>query len=554
MKTILYLSLRQFVNYMKLTLRSPRRLIAAVFIFFWFVSAILPQIMISREGHYPAAQIYYPGMTLDKVWASAFMLFTLIAIWFIQKSFSESLIAFALSDIDFSFPTPLSRRVIMFSKLVKLYATIGGYLALALLFTWPFAKMLAESVGRRGSSLLVTWSAIVAFAVVLINACTIINLIVNYRSDGRWWLRSAVKAVAWAIPMLAIAFTAAGYLQTGNLAESLIGAIKHPIFLTLMMPMKWTADIALSPFTGWRAGMAGEYLALGLLTAVSFVLVLLRNENPYEPSLSVSARRAVIKAAVRSGGIGRVTAELWKLRKKPATVRGGIPPFGRGAVAVIWKNLNILVRGSLKGYLYLLLIGMAAFIGMHILTKSLSADDVQRFVLIGLMYIIIMMSSMMLQKLRSDIQQANTLKPIPIPAWQLVAAETIEGTALISFLAWTWIALTAIVFGLTPRSPLPLIAVLMPFLANAVISAQAVVAIVYPNWDDFGQRYIGGLLSMFAAMLTGGFLIGIGSVMWHFRVSALFIIPIFVFFALAISMIGVLLGGYIYRHSDPTNE
>jgi hypothetical protein len=553
MKPILYLEIRQFVNAVKLTIRSPKRLIPALVFGVWFCFVFVSN-SFSRGGlhHVPAGLV--PEMWVERLWSSVFALGVLITIWLLQRAFSESLIVFGMPEVDFVFPTPIRRRVVMSLKLLKMYVKLGLYLAFIIYFISGPMQLLSMASGR-GPSMAVGWFGALLYGILLLNVYTIINLIVSCREDGRWWLAYVVRGVAYGLILLAVVVAAVGYLRTGNIADSLALAVTQPVFIALMLPVRWAADLMVSPFIGWQRIFGIELAALGLLAAASYVLVLLRKENPYEPSLSISARSSAARAAIRSGDWSRARAELLKSKPKASRPKFGIPPFGRGAVAVVWKNLNVLARSSGAQIRFAIALIVVAVIMSHaVVGQKVTPRDVELFVIFGLLYVMWLFSAFMMQGFRADLKQVNILKPIPIPAWKLILAEIAHGVVLVSLGSWLLIALVAIVYGTAERSLLPLAAISFPFVALSVVSSQAAVTVLYPSWEDASQRFLGSMLGMLAGGLAIGPPVALGAVLWAVRAGTVLTALVVTLSALGISIGGIALGSYAYKRHDPTSE
>ena len=553
MKPILYLEIRQFVNAVKLTIRSPKRLIPAIVFAVWFFFVFLSSHFQRGDLHHIPAGII-PETWVERLWSSVFALGVLITIWLLQRAFSESLIVFGMSEVDFVFPTPIRRRVVMSLKLLKMYVRLGFYLAFIIYFISGPMQLLSTQ-GGRGPSMAVGWLGALLYGVFLLNVCTIINLIVSCREDGKWWLAYVIRGVAYGLILVAVAAAAAAYLRTGDIAGSLALAVSQPVFIALMLPVRWAADLMISPFIGWQRVFGIELAGLGLIAAASYVLVLLRKENPYEPSLSISARSSAARAAIRSGDWTKARAELWKSKQKASRPKFGIPPFGRGAVAIVWKNLNVLTRSSGAQIRFAIALVVVAIIMSHaVVGQKVTPRDIELFVVFGLLYVMWLFSAFMMQGFRADLKQVNTLKPMPIQAWKLILAEIAHGVILVSLGSWLLIALVAIVYGMTERSLLPLAAIAFPSIALSVVSSQAAVTVLYPSWEDASQRFLGSMLGMLAAGLALGPPVALGALLWAFRAGTILTALVVTLSALGISAGGIALGSHAYKRHDPTSE
>lgn len=553
MKPILYLEIRQLVNAVKLTFRSPKRLIPVIVFGLWFFFVFLSN-SFSRGGvrHVPMGLI--PEMWVERLWSSVFALGVLITIWLLQRAFSESLIVFGMPEVDLVFPTPIGRRVVISLKLLKMYVRLGLYLAFIIYFISGPMQLLSTR-GTGGPSMAVGWLGALLYGISLLNVCTIINLIVSRREEGKWWLAYVIRGVAYGLILVAVAAAAAAYLRTGDIAGSLALAVSQPVFIALMLPVRWAADLLVSPFIGWQSVFGVELAGLCLLAAASYALVLLRNENPYEPSLSISARSSAARAAFRSGDWTKARAEFWKSKQKASRPKFAIPPFGRGAVAIVWKNLNVVARSSgAQTRFAIALIVVAIIMSRAVLGQKVTPREVELVVVFGLLYVMWLFSAFMMQQFRADLKQVNILKPMPIQGWKLILAEISHGVILVSLGSWLVIALVAIVYGMTQRSLLPLAAISFPFVALSVVSSQAAVTVLYPSWEDASQRFLGSLLGMLAAGLAIGPPVALGAILWSLRAGTILTALPVTLSALGISIGGIALGSYAYKRHDPTSE
>ena len=554
MSTLLFLETRQFVNYIKLSFRSPKRLIPVIFFILWLLS-ITFNTWIARgglSGHgRPPVMPGGPGAGI--AWPILFGLGMIATFYMLVRSFSESLIVFGLPEMDFLFPTPVDQRLVMSGKLLKVYAKTSVMVVFWLLVMTPM--MVSISAGSSSGALgFIGIIAALAYIVLLINVCTILNLIASHKEGGKWWLASAMEWAVYCLAIFAVYVSLMGYLRTGDVVAGLTGAATHPLFMVLLLPMKWAVDLAVSPITGWKPGFGAEFAFLCLLGIVSYALVLIRGENPYEPSLTISVRRAAVRAAIRSGEWGKAKAELLKHKRKAAKERTTFPPFGRGATAILWKNFNVSLRESGKQFVFLVVIIAIAAFASRIVFAGMSPTAVHIAAVGMLAYLVWIGSMFQLHRLRADLKSVNILKPMPIPAWQLISVQVLHGAILVSVFIWLAVGLIVILYGMPSRSPLVPAAFVFPCIVLASISSQAFVSVLYPDWGDVGQRFLGGMLSMLASMFAIGLPMGISALFWFLKVSPILWVPIVGCIALSISAGGIALGAYAFKRHDPTDE
>ena len=154
----------------------------------------------------------------------------------------------------------------------------------------------------------------------------------------------------------------------------------------------------MSMFQGWQPAFGWQMPVLALLALGTMLMVLARKENPYEPSLRISAQKALIRTAIKSGGWSSVRVHLMSNRIKSAPTL--IAPFGRGATAILWKNMLISARVSRPALIAVTIIVPAiALIGRAtIKDKGLLefAPEVMTGVVLYMSWILAMMMQQML--------------------------------------------------------------------------------------------------------------------------------------------------------------
>lgn len=551
MNTLLYREARQIANYARITLRSPKRLVPAILMVVYLMIFLGPQLLIRLVGPRHLVSVISFSMP-PQIPIALFALLSLVMVYKIHKSFSESMVTFPLADIDFLFPTPISRRTILGLRLLGLYAKVGLYiLFFALIFGFQLTMFAPTSIGISVSCVV-----LILFIVFLVNTCTTINLVATFREARKWWLSSAVRWTADGLLVFVVATLILGYVQTHDLAESAARTMNNPLVTILLLPARWTADLMLSPFTGWKPGFGGEFLGMWALALGSLALVLSRKENPFEPSLVISARAAAIRSAMRrGGGFGRLRTEMQKFRPQKVKATGGIPPFGRGAIALVWKNLNITMRTSGKALIAVPFIGVIVLGGLRLAApQEIGLKEVQGFATLLVAYLMFISSTIMLHSFRADLKQANILRPMPIPAWQIIAVQGVHSTLISMAIAWIAFILIAVFYGFEARSPLTIAVLALPFAAYASLCWQAVAAVIYPNPEDPTQQFVGNMLSGFAGLISIGPVVAIGALGWFLHLGVVLPAMMIAAFSTGMAIGGIILSSWLYKRFDPTDE
>jgi hypothetical protein len=550
MSILLYLEARQIVNYARITLRSPKRLVPAILVVLWMLMFIGPQLMLRLMG--PRRPISVLSFTMPpQIPIALFALLSIVMFYKVHKSFSEGIVTFPLADIDFLFPTPISKRTILALRLLGMYAKVGLYVVFfTFIFGYQLSMVAPTSVGISISGI-----ALILFAVFVVNICTTINLVATFREAKKWWLSYAVRWLAYGLLIFVAGRWLLGYVLTGSFIQGAIQTFKHPLVVTLLLPAKWATDLMLSPFAGSSPGLRGELLGMWALALGSLALVLSRSENPYEPSLGISARAAAIRSAIRRGGFGRARAEMQKFRPQKTKAGIAIPPFGRGAIALLWKSLNVTMRTSGTALMAVPFIVAVLLGGLRLAApQEVGVKEVQTIATVLIGYLLFISSTMMLHSFRGDLKQANILRPMPIPAWQVIAMQGVHSTLISTATAWVVVILISIFYGLNVQSPLTIAVLALPFAAYASLCWQAVAAVIYPNPEDPTQQFVGNMLSGFAVFVTIGPVVGIGALGWLFHLGVVLPAMMIAAFSTVMAVGGILLSSWLYKRFDPTDE
>ncbi|WP_319586232.1 putative ABC exporter domain-containing protein [uncultured Desulfobulbus sp.] len=550
MITLLYLDLWQLINLIKITLRSPKRLIPIVAVLLWMALILLPQRLAGNPQLPP--QMNIAGFIMPQnLWAIIFFLLSALTILNIYKAFSESVLVFTMPEIDMIFPTPISRRQVMSLKLLKVYAK---YAVMTLFFTimiFPSLRLFGfMQAGMQPASIFIS---IMLFVILTTNISITINLISSYQKESRIQPIAIVRTAIYILIGIVLIGVGIRYTSTHDIVQSVVGILTHPLFTTILTPIKWVADLLVVPFQLWFTTYLVEFILLTLLTIASYLLVLSRDENPYEPSLMVSARFAAMRTAFKAGNMYAARTALMKERMKNKRVSYGLPPFGGGALAILWKNLNITFRSSFKGWIVSGII-LAALMMIARNSGIIGKNDITPFAMIGIAYLLFLGSLMMSHSLRNDMKQVNILKPMPVSPWKLIAVEPIHGVLVISIMCAVVIGMIYFIIGLKPGSPLFATLYCLPFAAYSCLSAQVAAVVLYPNWDDLTQRYLSQMASMAASIFGLLLPIIVFVVFLQMKLPTTLTVGIVGAICLVLSVVGIALGTWAYRTHDPSDE
>jgi hypothetical protein len=222
---------------------------------------------------------------------------------------------------------------------------------------------------------------------------------------------------------------------------------------------------------------------------------------------------------------------------------------------VVWKSALTALRTSAnKAAFLLILIPIAMIVVRAFLASEIRPRTVVLAIILGLFYAVWFITTFSVHSLRSTLKQTDILKPMPIAAWKLILAETIPMAVFAALVVWVTTCSAALVFRLPPRNPLLLAGLGLPFAAYASICSQALIAVVYPNWEDFSQQWIGGTLAAMLSVISMGPPIAAGAILWGLGVHEVLAAGIVAAVSLALAAGGIMVAAVAYARRDPTSE
>jgi len=554
LKPILYLEGRIIVNYFRQILRSPKRWIP-ILLFGIFLSFQLSIVFLMKTlgSHRPSSMFSLSMYTQREIWAVIFVLMSLIMVGFLISSFSRSMLVFSLSEIDFLFGSPVDRRIVLGSKLFRVYAKTGGYLLLYLILFVPYLTMFS-----RSTQILAAVAAsvgVLVFSILLINICTVINLITEYRQDGKWWLASVVKGIALGLLVFGTVIFAVNYKPYNSPIENMVNTLMHPVLMAVLFPAKWAADLIASAVIGWKPVYGLELFFLSTCALISTLVVFSRKENPYEPSLVISTRMAAVRAAFRAGKTNSWRVGLKDSGKKMKNVRTGVPPFGVGAWALLWKSANIAVRTYAQTYVVYLIFVLGGLAVYNMVAGDTALGDLSLSKMsFWPLYLLLMSASNSARRLRGELSQANLLKPMPIEPWKIIAITTLSGPISIAVILLPIAVISFSLFKFAYKDELFLAVTSIPFLCYAITCAQSSVAVKYPNVQDQSEAVVSMLLMQFVGFIAVAPPIIAGVLLHAFGAGTFITEVVVVIVSLGVASIGITVGAAAYRSYDPTSD
>lgn len=555
MKPLLYLELRQFINAVKNTVRSPKRLIPTLIIAAWLISSILGNLLFMTgaagskpQGFGHGAEVL-KNVPMELINAGTFLFLSVGCMLIIYQAFTSGMLIFSIAHIDFMFPTPISRRKVLLVKLIKDYLKYGFWVGLLfVLISSPVLGALDLPLFPAG---FISILGLLALMLLVVNVAHTINLVFTFGFERLKQQGLLIKAILLIALTSAVGVGIYQFTQTGDSFASFILAADSPVVNVVFAPAKWCAPLVLAPLGGV---VGDDYMHLGLLwllAGASFALILSRKENVYEPSIGISIKTAKRRQAVRSGDYTDVRIEAIRERGTRRSRGPALPPFGRGAVAILWKNLLTKYRMSSAPVVVLLVLPLGLFLIRHFVKQPFMFNLLPGI----LIYMVYVLSIVAAAEVRAELKYANILKSMPISAWKVMLAQAVYGAVYLGLGVAAFAICMAIVIPQTRGELLLLSAVAAPFIGFASISAAMIPSLLYPDSRDAAQNYIYNLVGFLLVSIAMIPTVVLGAVLWWLVGAPQYVTILSICAAnVLVGAAAVSISGSIFRRFDPTSE
>lgn len=552
MKPLIYLEFRQFLNAVRNASRSPKRLIPLIIIVGLFGSSLLQNIVSVVSGQ---NKPMLPGyglhlLPVDLMWSGVFLLIFLTSGIMVYSALKDGMLIFAPADIDFLFSAPIKRRSVLAIKLLRDYIKYAAISAItvAYLGTSIYGALNVSPY----PSIFLSWIGVFFFTVFITNVTHTLNIATTFGIQRLRFATILVKSVLALAALLVVVSVIVAYIREGNALAGLIAATRSTVSRIVFAPAAWCTDLVLAPVTDASLENEGRsrLLWLFLLSAGSAAMLLARKENIYEPSLGISVRIAKMRAAMRTGGLTAARIEARRFQAGRSYAVSPIPPFGKGAAALLWKNLVTRIRalGWRLALLLLIPLGVAT-------VRTVVVDaDVLRFSPLIMPYLIFYVVIIVQHDLRAELRQANILKAMPISGLKMVAAQVVYEWTLI--LVFTGI-IAASIWAFIPEADGDILslatlgALSLGFLS---VSAASIPALLYPASRDWVQEMISLAFTLF---ITGIAIVPAAvaaTILLLVSVDLWIVATVVVALNAALSCCALAIGGVLFRRFDPTSE
>ena len=554
MRPLLYLFGRQIINSLRRALRTPRILVPGLIILFGLGAQLATYSLVYYFGEGRGAAGAMPAFTPNQILMGkpgAFVVAVRGALLFsvftaIITALGEGALTFQRGDIDFLFPAPVSRRGVLFFKMLGRYFSlllVASYLSLTLGLSMLSAQVspLALIPGILGVWLFLISINNAAQATLLQRASAEENA-----DDKVIERRASARRIVTIVLLLLACFAAYLFLGRERFVWSeIVRAVNSDWATRTFLPDSWVAELSRTAFDGWHSSDTARLFGLIVLCAASFFYLFSRERDFYENAIEVSAKRTRAIAAQR----GDAGSTLAQMAKEGKLARGRtLGDFGVGAWAVFWRDCITATRIPFRSYLQLLIpAALPALLGGY-LGRGQSAVSILGWTF----FFALQMPGVFLGGLREMLRRADISRALPIRPLPFLLAEFALPILQLTFLGWFSLGVSA-AFGLWRGPLLPVAFLILPTLTIMLYFVQTVFVLLYPRPNDAAQTVISNLLSLFASVLSVLPGVAVGIFLYISDYPPLLAGIGMAFFNLTEALASLSFAAYLWTRFDPTD-
>ena len=486
-------------------------------------------------------------ITIDPDVFSAIIMLSLIlfALSVIDSGLGDGLLAFGMPDVDYLFPSPISRRVVLAYRLPGLMFSalfMAGFLLMTFNVTAHVLHPKFHVIGHSEAPWWASTAALFLAGGVYTNLALLISIRILDRRVMQRILLASTIAIGGGLGLLA-------WIKGFGAVEAIV---QSPVVRWIFLPSSLASESLLDGFSHQPALAPLMWLLMGYVASV--IPLFMSRANWYEQSIVSSERVSTVRNAAKAGysSLMAAKAESYKgTRTKTYTLK----PFGQGAYALLWAHLCAAAKKPTANFFGPVCAGVgagafAAFaVSANVETQGIG------FTAITMIALYCSMGFMATAKTASEsaIRRRELLAPLPFPGWQSVAAN-LGAPFATAFLFFLGCAITYVVM----RGPNSLMVafgfgIALPLRLAARMILQYIVVIAYPDAADKMQQFIavGVYLLVATPFLIAEFILCIPGLLLH---SPWLLLLLVSFFQVPLTAILLFLAGKASETAVATGE
>lgn len=487
MGALAYLRLMLIKNGLLWLVLSPKRLVVALFFMAWAGLGVFFLVVATATGQ-SAASVVQIAST-EQIRLAVVVLLTLATLGAIERGLEGAVFSFPPADFDFLFPTPVSRRLVVASRVVIDGLIVTADVAFVLLFAGP---AIMRFTGREpsGADFAALWMAATGYTLLSVNIGRVIELVL---AGGQVLLgasRGTLKVVLWAVGVGALVLAVVGLMRGQHTAGDVLHIISTPPLSLLFVPTLSVAALVTGDPQPIPGGPWASVALMGVLAAAAMAVVCLLDRDVVEATIEHSARVTRMRAAARSQDLEQMAGE--RFREANGRQRSLVLDWQNPKLAQLYRALAEASHGS--GWRWL---GWGAvLVAPAVAARLMPVGDEGLRMIPGPVaaYALLLVSSFQSLRFRSELGHMALLRSLPVATWRQLLGLTLpralfQALFLMGCLASFWLGRPSAGADLSLA-----VGLCLPLASVVTSMLGALVAALFPNASDPGQRFLGGML------------------------------------------------------------
>ena len=500
-RALAYLIFAQFTGSIRFRLqrlKQPKYLLGLLGLFLYFGLVFSPAVMGQLNNDISSLQLREKFGNFGGFVVVLFVTFQLSLTWIFAAG--KGSLGFTEAESEILFAAPVSKRELLHFRLGKNQPSIF----ISALFITAF-----WSVSRNHPPLLQIFISLFVLINVL-NMFGLFAVMYNDWSKGKWF--------AWPLRLMVLV------VLLGPFAVAFFYGARDPDWIVTIQLVAQNAasgegwGMILSPhvylgnlpFEVTFFGFVGRLAGVGLLVLLLYYLIVSVDVDFFERELSRAKERTEMIQAFKRGRMYNQTKEPIK----DSWFR--LAPEGAPWRAVVWKNFLAFSRRTSKNLGIFLTLVIASGVGLlFLVTKTHEA-----LMLVGVllcvmaMFVTFLGSRFTKEDLRTDLENIDLLKMLPVPPAQIIRGEIYGASIPTSLGLFAMMVAAGICFGVAFSPKVDLLRLAIVFVSGALMlpalnilgfALENGLALAFPAWMLPGKNdevYTGGFEQIGQSVIT----------------------------------------------------